>query len=91
MMLVLMSACMRVKCAEGRVRRYTCQPCTVHLSASAGVLIPFDISSLHPFLPSHTTPLAACRVKMELIKPAVDWRKAGVKVNTMGAAVAATK
>jgi len=29
------------------------------------------------------------RVKMELIKPAVDWRKAGVKVNTMGAAVAA--
>jgi hypothetical protein len=30
-----------------------------------------------------------CRCKMELIKPAVDWRKAGVKVNTMGAAVAA--
>jgi len=30
-----------------------------------------------------------CRVKIELIKPAVDWRKAGVKVNTMGAAVAA--
>jgi len=30
-----------------------------------------------------------CRVKLELIKPAVDWRKAGVKVNTMGAAVAA--
>jgi UDP-sulfoquinovose synthase len=29
------------------------------------------------------------RCKMELIKPAVDWRKAGVKVNTMGAAVAA--
>eukprot|EP00877_Chromochloris_zofingiensis_P014119 jgi/Chrzof1/8961/Cz03g31030.t1_SQD1[v5.2] len=28
------------------------------------------------------------RVKMELIKPAVDWRKAGTKVNTMGAAVA---
>ncbi|KIY94581.1 UDP-sulfoquinovose synthase [Monoraphidium neglectum] len=28
------------------------------------------------------------RVKLELIKPAVDWRKAGVKVNTMGAAVA---
>jgi len=27
---------------------------------------------------------------MELIKPAVDWRKAGVKVNTMGAAVAAS-
>jgi hypothetical protein len=29
------------------------------------------------------------RCRMELIKPAVDWRKAGVKVNTMGAAVAA--
>jgi UDP-sulfoquinovose synthase len=29
-----------------------------------------------------------CRCRMELIKPAVDWRKAGVKVNTMGAAVA---
>ncbi|GLI63187.1 hypothetical protein VaNZ11_006083 [Volvox africanus] len=28
------------------------------------------------------------RVRMELIKPAVDWRKTGVKVNTMGAAVA---
>lgn len=28
------------------------------------------------------------RVRMELIKPAVDWRKAGTKVNTMGAAVA---
>jgi len=28
------------------------------------------------------------RCKLELIKPAVDWRKAGVKVNTMGAAVA---
>ena len=31
----------------------------------------------------------AVRVNMDLIKPAVDWRKAGVKVNTMGAAVAA--
>jgi UDP-sulfoquinovose synthase len=31
------------------------------------------------------------RCRMELIKPAVDWRKAGVKVNTMGAAVAASK
>ncbi|GFR50255.1 hypothetical protein Agub_g12441 [Astrephomene gubernaculifera] len=28
------------------------------------------------------------RVRHELIKPAVDWRKTGVKVNTMGAAVA---
>lgn len=28
------------------------------------------------------------RCRMELIKPAVDWRKAGVKVNTAGAAVA---
>jgi UDP-sulfoquinovose synthase len=27
------------------------------------------------------------RVRMELIKPAVDWRKSGVKSNTMGAAV----
>jgi hypothetical protein len=26
--------------------------------------------------------LPCCRCKMELIKPAVDWRKAGVKVNT---------
>jgi hypothetical protein len=29
------------------------------------------------------------RCKLELIKPAVDWRKAGVAVNTMAAAVAA--
>ena len=29
-----------------------------------------------------------CRCNLDLIKPAVDWRKAGVKVNTMGAAVA---
>ncbi len=28
------------------------------------------------------------RVRLELIKPAVDWRKAGTKVNTMAAAVA---
>lgn len=28
------------------------------------------------------------RVKMELIKPAVDWRKSGVSVATSGAAVA---
>lgn len=28
------------------------------------------------------------RVRHELIKPAVDWRKSGTKVNTMGAAVA---
>ncbi|KAI8471689.1 MAG: UDP-sulfoquinovose synthase [Monoraphidium minutum] len=28
------------------------------------------------------------RCRLDLIKPAVDWRKAGVKVNTMGAAVA---
>ena len=28
------------------------------------------------------------RVKMELIKPAVDWRKSGTKVATMQAAVA---
>lgn len=28
------------------------------------------------------------RVNMELIKPAVDWRKSGTKVNTMAAAVA---
>lgn len=29
------------------------------------------------------------RVRMELIRPAVDWRKIGTRVNTMGAAVAA--
>ncbi len=27
------------------------------------------------------------RCRMELIKPAVDWRKSGTKVATMGAAV----
>lgn len=38
------------------------------------------------FNPEPNPPQTRCR--MELIKPAVDWRKAGVKVNTMGAAVA---
>lgn len=42
------------------------------------------IDSLLEFVIEHKD-----RCKMELIKPAVDWRKAGVKVNTMGAAVAA--
>eukprot|EP00882_Tetradesmus_deserticola_P006252 GHRQ01006580.1.p1 GENE.GHRQ01006580.1~~GHRQ01006580.1.p1 ORF type:complete len:460 (+),score=220.37 GHRQ01006580.1:180-1559(+) len=42
------------------------------------------IDSLLEFVVQHKD-----RCKLELIKPAVDWRKAGVKVNTMGAAVAA--
>jgi hypothetical protein len=39
--------------------------------------------------PKHSNSVSVCcRCNLDLIKPAVDWRKAGVKVNTMGAAVA---
>jgi hypothetical protein len=59
-------------------------PCLLHHSLDCAGLV---LTTLPPTAcnacPRH------CRCRMELIKPAVDWRKAGVKVNTMGAAVAA--
>jgi hypothetical protein len=47
-----------------------------------------QLSRLLTSPPRHPRPIHPLQVRMELIKPAVDWRKAGTKVATMKAAVA---